>query len=90
MGATYEQAYVVSFAGHKAQFLTNCIIEACWTGKLLPLHIASRANHHIAVGFGRGDGDGPSITAGIDTQMVIFDVLAIWKVIPVPVLLRVS
>jgi len=46
------------------------------TRKLLPLHIASLANYHIEIGFGRRHGEGSSVTGGVDTQIGNFDDLS--------------
>jgi len=54
------------------------------------MHIASPATHHIEGGFWRREGDGLGVAGGIDRQIVILNVISIWKVTSVPPLLRVS
>jgi len=75
---------------HRACFLTYSQCEACSTCMLLPLHIASPANHHIESGFGQRHGDGSCVIREIDRWIGIFDVISLWKTRVVPILLCVS
>jgi len=88
--ATHKPTHNILSTGQKARFVTMEELEPCWMHTLSPLHIASRANRHIDICFGWRDGDGPSVTGGIDRQIVTFDIISIGKVIPVPILLHVS
>jgi len=40
---------------------------------ILPLHIASRANYYIEIGFGRRNGDSSCVCGGIDKQIDTLD-----------------
>jgi len=82
--------YIQSCARSGARFVTFAECKACSTCKLLPLHIASPANHHIALGFGQRHGDGSCVGGGIDGQNVHFDVISWGKAICLPILLRIS
>jgi hypothetical protein len=56
----------------------------------LPLHIACSGNRHVDIGFGQRHSDSSSVCGGIDTQIVIFDVISRSKIFCVPILPRVS
>jgi len=75
---------------HGARFIIWLESEACWTHKLLWLHIASPANHHIEIGFGQRHCDGSCVVRLIDRQSVICYVISRWKAICVPIWLPVS
>jgi len=65
-------------------------ITACSACKLLPLHIASQADHHIEIGFGRRDGGSSCIARSVHWQIVMYDDGSLAKAIRVPILLSVS
>jgi len=54
------------------------------------MHIASTANHHIDIRFGRRNGDGSCAGRGTKRQMCIIEVLFLGNAICVPILIRVS
>jgi len=85
-----EHEHMWSSTSCTSRFITHSESEACWTCKLLPLHIASPANHHIEIRFGGRHGDSSCICGGIERQIGIIDVLSWWKEICIPILLRVS
>ena len=70
--------------------MTDRDCEAGSTRKHVPPHIASLANDHIDIGFGRRHGDGSSVTGSVGSQICIFDDVSHVKALCEPVLLRVS
>jgi len=70
--------------------VTDRDCEASSTRKLLPLHIASLANGHIDIRFGRRHGDGSSVTGSVGSQICIFDDVCRVKAICETVLVCVS
>jgi len=85
-----RQSHSTADARRGARFVADRDCEASSTRKLLPLHIASLANYHIDIGFGRRHGDGSCITGSVDSQICLFDDVSRVKAICEPVLLRVS
>jgi hypothetical protein len=85
-----RQSHSTADALRGAQFVTDRDCEASSTCKLSPQHIASLANHHIEIGFGRRYGDGSCVTGSVDCQVAIFDNVSCVKAICEPVLLLVS
>jgi len=69
--AAVKHEYTWSCTLHRVWFVTFPDSKACWTCKVLPLHIASHANHHIETGFGRTDGDGSLVSGGIMDKLVL-------------------
>ena len=86
---TGTQSHSTSHAWHGTRFVTDEDCEACWTWKLVPLYMASLANYHIEIGFGRQHGDGFCSTWGIGSQIGVFDDISRIKAIFVPILLCV-
>ena len=88
--AAVEDNYTQCWARRGAQFIAHSECEACRTSKLLPLHVASPANHHMKTGFRWRHGDGFCVSEGIQRQIGIFDVISRCKAICVPMLPRVK
>jgi len=88
--ATVKQRHTVSSALRVGQFVAYSASGACWNRQLFPVHIASSANHHIEIVFGRGNGKDSCLAGGIDRQIASFDVISHWKAICVPILLHVT
>jgi len=79
--ATVVHQYTLSCAYHRARFITCAESEAYWAHKHIPLHLASRADHHMDIGYERRHSDGSCVSAGIDMQNDIFDVISHWRAI---------
>jgi len=54
-------------------------IKECWIRKLSPLHIMSKANCHIEIGFRWRHGDGSRVAGGMNWQIGICDDVSILK-----------
>jgi len=85
-----RQSESISHAQCGAWLITDGDCEASSTRKHVPLHVASRANYHIEIGFGRRHCDGSCVTRGVDSQIGIFDPGSQANAIRVPSLLCVS
>ena len=85
-----RRSHSISDAQSGARFITDGDWEASSTCKHLPLPIASLANYHIEMWFGRRHCDGSRITGGVDTQIGKFDDVFRVNAIGEPILLRVS
>jgi len=73
---TGRRSQSISDARRGPWFVTDGDCEASSTCMLFLLHIASLANYHIEIGFGRGHGDGSCVSGGVDSQIGIFDVVS--------------
>ena len=80
-----SQMHIISVTWWGAWCVTDQEIEACWTGKLLSLRIASLGNCDNKTGFRQRNHDGSCVTTGIDSQIAIFDNISLWKAICVPI-----
>ena len=78
---TGRRSHTMSDARSGAQFVTEGDWDVSSTRELLPQRIASLANCHIEIGFGRRHGDGSCATGGLNSQMGIFDDLSQVKTI---------
>jgi len=74
----------------RAWFITWSESETSWTRKPLPLHIAFRGDQHIEIGSRQRNHNGFCVTAEIERQSDMFDVISQWKAIRVPIMLGVS
>jgi len=88
--ATVKHENIRSRTCRRVQFITHSECYACRTRKHPRLHIASPANRHIEIGFGRRHGDGSCVIGGIKRQICTSDVISLWKAICLPILLHVS